>query len=251
MKFINKYKSPKHDNRKKGSFINLIILHYTAMTNDKNAIEYLSDKKNKVSSHFLINKKGDVFNLVNLNRRAWHAGVSFWRGETDINSSSIGIELDNSGCQINFERYPNIQILSLIKLLIYLKKVYKIDNHNILGHSDIAPFRKEDPGDKFPWQFISKKNIVNYPLKIKKNPNRESIKSLFNNNFDFIKINTLHMLSIIGYNVLPAKRDNKNFRKIIRAYQMHYRPKLTNGLIDIDTYELILFHFKSLNEPLT
>ena len=102
MKFINKYKSVNFNLRKKGHKIKYIILHYTAIKTDYEAIQHLIDKKNKVSSHFLINKKGKIFSLVDIKKRAWHAGQAFWKGDRDINSNSIGIELDNTGHYINF-----------------------------------------------------------------------------------------------------------------------------------------------------
>ena len=166
MKFINKYKSVNFNLRKKGHKIKYIILHYTAIKSDYNAIQHLTDKNNKVSSHFLINKKGKIFNLVNLKKRAWHAGQSFWKGDRDINSNSIGIELDNTGHYINFERYTKNQIDSLIELLNFLKKKYDINNLNFLGHSDIAPYRKNDPGEKFPWKKLSKHNLGFFPNKL-------------------------------------------------------------------------------------
>ena len=126
MKFINKYKSVNFNLRKKGHKIKYIILHYTAIKSDYKAIQHLIYKKNKVSSHFLVNKKGKIFSLVDLKKRAWHAGQSFWKGDRDINSSSIGIELDNTGHYINFERYTKNQIDSLIKLLNFLKKNIKL-----------------------------------------------------------------------------------------------------------------------------
>ena len=115
MKFIDKYKSANFNKRKKGTFLNYIILHYTAMKDYKEALSQLCDKNNKVSSHFLINKSGDIYYLVNIMNRAWHAGKSKWRKVSDINSESIGIEIDNSGHLYNFENYTSKQIDSLIK----------------------------------------------------------------------------------------------------------------------------------------
>ena len=166
MKFINKYKSVNFNVRKKGHKIKYIILHYTAIKSDYMAIKHLIDKKNEVSSHFLINKKGKIFSLVDIKKRACHAGQAFWKGDRDINSNSIGIELDNTGHYINFERYTKNQIDSLIKLLNFLKKKYKIDNINFLGHSDISPYRKNDPGEKFPWKKLSKHNLGFFPIKL-------------------------------------------------------------------------------------
>ena len=122
MKFINKYKSLNYDKRCKRLSIKYIIIHYTAMRTDVEAINYLCDKNNQVSSHFLINRIGKIFNLVNVNYRAWHAGKSYWKKERDINSNSIGIEIDNSGYNLDFENYNSLQFKAIVKLLIFLKK---------------------------------------------------------------------------------------------------------------------------------
>ena len=249
MKFINKYKSVNFNLRKKGHKIKYIILHYTAIKSDYKAIQHLIDKKNKVSSHFLINKKGKIFSLVDLKKRAWHAGQSFWKGDKDINSNSIGIELDNTGHYINFEKYTKIQIDSLIKLLHFLKKKYDIDDLNFLGHSDISPYRKNDPGEKFPWKKLFKHNLGYFPtklsekeyIKIKKKLNLKKNKSL--------NQSVLYMLSNIGYDISQNEKSNKkNFFLLIRAYQMHFRQKLVNGKLDKETLKMIISHF---NQTLT
>ncbi len=169
MKFIEKYKSPSFDTRKKDSSLNYIIIHYSAIKNNKEALSHLSEKKNKVSSHFFINKSGEIFYLVDLINRAWHAGRSYWKGIVDINSESIGIEMDNSGHHYDFENYTPKQTNSLILLLKYISKKYNINKQNILGHSDISPYRKIDPGEKFPWKKLKKNNLSFFPIKLSQN----------------------------------------------------------------------------------
>ena len=159
MKLIETYKSPNFNERRKETKVKYIILHYTAMTNYLDSIKHMCLKNNQVSSHFLINKKGEIHYLVNVNKRAWHAGKSYWKGLTDLNSASIGIEIDNSGHHLNFENFTSPQIKSLLNLINKIVKDYNICSHNILGHSDIAPFRKIDPGEKFPWNQLNKKNL--------------------------------------------------------------------------------------------
>ena len=117
MKLIETYKSPNFNDRRNKTSVKYIILHYTAMINYLDSINHMCSTDNKVSSHFLINKKGETYNLVNVSKRAWHAGESFWKGLTDINSASIGIEIDNSGHHINFEYFTYLQIKSLWELL--------------------------------------------------------------------------------------------------------------------------------------
>ncbi|MDC0056527.1 N-acetylmuramoyl-L-alanine amidase [Alphaproteobacteria bacterium] len=248
MKFINKYKSINYNQRSKQLSIKYIIVHYTAMRTDLEAINYLCNKKNQVSSHFLINKVGKIFNLVDIQYRAWHAGKSYWEKERDINSSSIGIEIDNSGHHLDFENYNSLQIKAIVKLLIFLKKKYKIKSHNILAHSDISPYRKNDPGEKFPWHKLSSKKIVIMPklpgkklsAKIDHNLKRLSLRT--------IEKKTLHMLGVIGYDVKQAKGNRKKFKTLIKAYQMHFRKSLVNGYLDSNTYEIIKGHF---NQSLT
>ena len=249
MKFINKYKSVNFNLRKNGDKIKYIILHYTAIKSDYEAIQHLIYKKNKVSSHFLINKKGKIFNLVDLKKRAWHAGQSFWKGDKDINSNSIGIELDNTGHYINFERYTKNQIDSLIKLLNFLKKKYDIDNLNFLGHSDISPYRKNDPGEKFPWKKLSKHNLGFLPTKLTEREYIKVKKKLNLNKNKSLNQKVLYMLSNIGYDTSKIGKNHKNnFFLLIRAYQMHFRQKLVNGKLDEETLKMIVSHF---NQTLT
>ena len=166
MKFITTFKSPNFSLRANNSEIKLIIIHYTAIKSSKAAINHLCNKKTKVSSHFFINKSGTIYYLVDLKYRAWHAGESCWKNIKDINSKSIGIEIDNSGHHLKFEEYTLKQISSLTKLLIYLKNRYKIKPENILGHSDISPYRKIDPGEKFPWKKLEKNKLSFVPKKL-------------------------------------------------------------------------------------
>ena len=246
MKFINKYKSNNFNKRRKINNIKYIILHYTAMQSYKEAIKHLCDKKNKVSSHFLINKGGEIFNIVNIKDRAWHAGQSFWQNETDINSCSIGIEIDNSGYHLNFEDYTDKQINSLIKLIKFLKNIYNIKNSAILCHSDISPYRKIDPGEKFPWEKLFKLNISYLPRK-KVTKTLDSIDIILDNNFlSNNKERAIYILSKIGFDINPAIKNKKNFNLLIKAYQLHYRSSLVNGKLDTETYGILINHYKDL-----
>ena len=152
MRFI---KSPNFDlkNRRK---IKYIIIHYTGMKTQKEAIKRLQSKVAKVSCHYLISKKGKIFQLVQDNDIAWHAGKSKWKNDVNLNSKSIGIELVNKG----FENFPTKQILSLIDILRALKKKYRIKQSYVLGHEDISPGRKIDPGPKFPWKILYKYKLA-------------------------------------------------------------------------------------------
>ena len=244
MKFINKFKSPNYNDRK--SFdIKFIIIHYTALRNVEDALEYLCAKKNKVSSHFVISKKGEIYKLVNENKRAWHAGISYWDNITDINSYSLGIELDyfNNGKDKFFSMK---MIKSLSDLLRYLKEKYKIKNYNILGHSDIAPFRKIDPGVFFPWKKLMKQKLVlNHSTK--SNINHIAVINWFNKNrlYDNKKI-VVFILSYIGYDTKKIRNKKSNYYKLIRAYQQHYVQSNITGKADKTTIKVLTNHFINL-----
>jgi Negative regulator of beta-lactamase expression len=137
--------------------IKFIIIHYTGMKKESSSIKKLCDPKSKVSSHYYIKKNGSILNLVPDLYEAWHAGESKWKTYKSLNKYSIGIELTNPGHQHGYRNFSLKQISSLKKLIKYLSKKYKISYKSILGHSDISPNRKKDPGEKFPWKESSKR----------------------------------------------------------------------------------------------
>ena len=160
---ITNYYSPNFTLPKRSrSKIKFIIIHYTGMKKESLAIKRLCDPASKVSSHYFIKKNGNVLNLVPDLYESWHAGKSSWKRYNGLNKYSIGIEVQNSGHSHRYEKFAFKQIKSLIEMLKYLKKIYKINPKNILGHSDIAFNRKKDPGDKFPWENLSISNLVQW-----------------------------------------------------------------------------------------
>ena len=220
MKYITKYKSPNY-NLRKISKIKLIIIHYTALENTQEAISYLCKKERKVSSHYLISQDGAVYNLVQDKFRAWHAGQSYWQGETDINSISIGIELDYS-LKGNNNKFSLKMIFSLKKLIHKLKKTYSIDKNSILAHSDIAPFRKKDPGKYFPWKTLSSSKIVLDIKKLKKS-DFKIIEEWFNNyNIKSKKQIIIIALSLIGYDTRKIHTNSTFYNKLIKSYRIRY-----------------------------
>ena len=157
---IKTKKSPNFSKKvRKTKDIKFLIIHYTGMQSRIESINRLIDPKSKVSCHYLIDRKGKILKMVNEDRVAWHAGKSKWKNFVNLNKYSIGIELVNKGHAFGYEKFNKLQIGNLIKLCIQLKKKYKIKNSNILGHSDIAPLRKQDPGEKFPWQKLNKNDL--------------------------------------------------------------------------------------------
>ncbi len=220
MKYITKYKSPNYNSRK-NSQIKLIIIHYTALKNTEEAISYLCKKENKVSSHYLISQKGIIYNLVNDQFRAWHAGEAFWQGFKDINSISIGIELDYNPYGKN-NKFSSKMISELKDLIIKIQKKYKISKYNILGHSDIAPFRKIDPGKYFPWKSLSSSKILPGFKKINNHHIKITEKWFYNHNFKSKKKIIIFALSIIGYDTREVYSNLKLYNKLVAAYRIRY-----------------------------
>ena len=199
----------------------------------QSAVERLLSKKYEVSSHYLISRTGKIIQLVKDNNIAWHAGISNWFKFKNLNKNSIGIELENKGHQYGYQTFPNKQIVQLIKILKILKKKYKIKNVNITGHSDIAPNRKIDPGEKFPWKKLYKNDLAIWHSLDEKFIKNFRLKKLININ----KKNMLRMIKKLGYTrVLTADSLNKDF---IKAFQRRYRQDLINGIFDQECYLIL------------
>ena len=225
--------SPNFDPKKrKTNQIKFLILHYTGMKTEKAAINRLTDIESRVSAHYLIKQNGEIITLVPDLYTAWHAGKSVWKNYTSLNKDSIGIEIVNPGHDINYKKFSKIQLRTLIRLSKFLIKKYKINSKNVLGHSDIAPERKKDPGEKFPWKLLSKEKIGYWhnlnQNELIKNRNLETSskeKNLFLTN-----------LFKIGYQKKFLYNSNFNrisFDQIIsKAFQRRFRPEIVNGKID-------------------
>ena len=210
--------------------IKFIIIHYTGMQNEKSALSRLCDVKAKVSSHYFIKKNGLILNLVPPLYEAWHAGKSNWKNLRSLNRYSIGIEIQNSGHDNKYENFSQKQITSTKKLLNYLINEYKINSKDVLGHSDIAPDRKKDPGEKFPWKKLAKSKLSQWHnLDEKKLKRKRLIPLNFVEEHNFIK-----NLNKIGYLKISQKSNNLKKRIIIKAFQRHFRQKLINGVSDLE-----------------
>ena len=223
---ITKYYSPNFDIKKRSNKrITAIIIHYTGMQSERESLKKLISSRSKVSCHYLINRKGRIFNLVKDQNIAWHAGKSMWGKYKNLNKNSIGIELVNKGHRYGYQVFTKIQIKKLTKLCKSLKKKYKIKNNFILGHSDIAPLRKIDPGEKFPWYYLSSKGVGIYPKEISKfvkKTKMQNIKGFFKN---------LHK---IGYRYLSVKFK----KKIIKNFQRRFRQRKIDGILDSETMKI-------------
>ena len=202
------------------------------MKNDKSAIKRLTDFNSKVSCHYYIHKNGKLTQLVPELYIAWHAGNSNWKNDQSLNKSSIGIEISNPGHENGYEAFRTKQIKSLIKISKILITKYKIKKNNILGHSDIAPLRKKDPGEKFPWKFLSTKKIgVWHKLNLKECDKLRSKRFNLKHKFFFKN------LKKFGYSINTSKKNE--LKKIISNFQRRFRPELIDGKIDRECFEII------------
>ena len=223
--------SPNFNPKKRASKnIKFIIFHYTGMKRESEAINRLTNIQSEVSSHYLIKNNGDILTLVPDLYVAWHAGRSSWKSYKSLNQNSIGIEITNPGHEFGYKKFSKKQIFSLLRLSNFLIKKYKIDHKNILGHSDIAPERKKDPGEKFPWEYLSKNEIGLWHTLKKK----ELMK---NRGFKISKIEKklfFNNLFKIGYSKkFPISLDKARYLKeIIKTFQRRFRQELVNGNID-------------------
>jgi N-acetylmuramoyl-L-alanine amidase len=206
LKITNNYSPNFSILKRKNEFIKFIVIHYTGMRNENAAIKRLCDENRNVSAHYFIKKNGEIVNLVPDLYIAWHAGKSKWLNYNSLNKNSIGIEIHNPGHNNRYENFSNKQLSSLKILLRTLIKKYKIDLKNILGHSDIAPERKKDPGEKFPW-----KNLANHKLAIwhslKESNIKKSRKKKLNKDEEIIFLKNLNK---IGYGKIKKLNFNLN-----------------------------------------
>ena len=223
--------SPNFNSKKRlKNQIKFLIFHYTGMKNEKMAINKLTEIQSQVSSHYLIKKNGEIMSLVPDLYIAWHAGPSSWKNLRSLNNNSIGVEIVNTGHRFGYKKFTKKQINSVIKLSKFLIKKYKINKKNVLGHSDISPNRKMDPGEKFPWELLAKKNIS-----VWHNLNKQKLKKLRKKKCNkLMRKIFLNNLFKIGY---PKKKEN-NAKKgkfsifVIKAFQRRFRSELVNGKID-------------------
>jgi N-acetylmuramoyl-L-alanine amidase len=216
--------------KRKSNQVKFIIFHYTGMKKESKAIERLTNVESKVSSHYFIKNNGEIIVLVPDLYIAWHAGISSWKNFKSLNKNSIGIEISNPGHNSHYEKFSKKQIQSILKLSKFLIRKYKISQKNILGHSDIAPNRKKDPGEKFPWKHLAKFGVgrwhsLSHKALIK---NRRKKIDLVDEKIFF------HNLSKIGYSIKSPKKVKKDkfLNFIIKAFQRRFRQELINGKID-------------------
>jgi N-acetylmuramoyl-L-alanine amidase len=194
--------------------VSMVVLHYTGMQSADEALERMCDEQAQVSAHYMIDEDGTVTALVPEELRAWHAGRSYWRGITDVNSASVGIELVNPGHEFGYRPFPDAQIEALLPLLAGIVKRHDIPRANVVGHSDVAPARKEDPGELFPWDVLAEHRLA-LPKP------RVNLGDPFENEGA-----VMLALERYGYDVSDGEAA-------VRAFQRRWRPELIDGQIDL------------------
>jgi N-acetylmuramoyl-L-alanine amidase len=206
--------SANFDARPDGAAVDILVLHYTGMETAEAALDRLMDPAAKVSAHYLIDEDGTIVRLVEEDRRAWHAGVASWRGATDVNARSIGIELVNPGHEFGYRPFPEAQTGALIDLAADIVARQRIPARNVVGHSDVAPRRKMDPGELFDWPRLAAAGVGLWP--------EESDTCIMDP--EAVRA----MLAEVGY-------ETENLHLTLKAFQRHFRPARVTGRIDFET----------------
>lgn len=224
-----------HDERRDGQQPEILLLHYTGMASTAAAVERLVSAPSQVSCHYVVLEDGAVLQLVPETRRAWHAGVSSWEGETDVNSRSIGIEIGNGGHDHGYPDFPEKQIEAVIALARDICARRAIAPERVLAHSDVAPMRKDDPGEKFPWARLAKEGVGHFvePTPVgeddglKPGDEGEPVEALQT------------MLSLYGYGLDISGLYDAATERTVRAFQRHFRPARVDGIADVSTSETL------------
>lgn len=201
--------------------VTMLVLHYTGMPDAASAIDWMTDPVSKVSAHYCVTEDGQVIQMVDESKRAWHAGLAYWRGITDVNSASVGIEIVNPGHEWGYRPFPEEQISALIPLVGDIVKRHGITRGNIVGHSDVAPARKQDPGELFPWHRLARLRLaLPRPTKNLMDPHWSDGGFLL-------------ALERFGYDITEPVAA-------IRAFQRRYRPEMIDGIIDGECRSILL-----------
>lgn len=201
--------------------VSILVLHYTGMPDAQSAINWMANPDSKVSAHYVVTEDGNIVRMVDETKRAWHAGVAHWRGISDVNSASVGIELVNPGHEWGYRPFPQAQINALIPLVHDIMQRHRITRGNVVGHSDIAPSRKQDPGELFPWMKLAKLRLA-LPR-----PTRNLMDPLWSDSAFLLA------LERFGY-------DMSDPQAAVIAFQRRFRPELIDGIIDGECRAILL-----------
>jgi N-acetylmuramoyl-L-alanine amidase len=208
----------------------MVVLHYTGMPTGDEALVRLRNPQAKVSAHYLIEEDGRAFALVPEARRAWHAGVSFWKGERNLNGVSIGVELVNPGHDCGYRPFPDAQIATLVELLAGIRERWDVSDARIVGHSDVAPDRKIDPGELFPWKRLAE---AGFGLWVEPAPAPGAPLKIGEESTAVFALQA--GLTRLGYDCAPSGRYDETTAQTITAFQRHWRPDRVDGAADGET----------------
>jgi N-acetylmuramoyl-L-alanine amidase len=229
--------SPNFEERPPNGPIDMLILHYTGLPDANAAIQRLTDAQAKVSAHYLVDEDGAVLKLVEEDKCAWHAGIACWQGLSDINARSLGIELVNPGHEFGYRPFPEAQMQSLEALALDLVRRLSIPRRRILGHSDVAPLRKSDPGELFDWRRLAKAGLGLWPTedyRLSAAPEAEA------GNSGALVLDYQIALNMIGYCLEGNGVFDPLTEAVVVAFQRHFRPGKIDGRIDAETGSLIM-----------
>jgi N-acetylmuramoyl-L-alanine amidase len=224
--------SPNHGDRKDSRRVDTIVLHYTGMRHADAALELLKAPGSEVSCHYFVHEDGRIVQLVQESQRAWHAGKSSWAGETDINSCSIGIEIVNPGHDHGYPPFPKRQIAAVTALCRSIQTRHSIPSPRVLAHSDVAPARKQDPGEKFPWQTLYDSGVGHW---VKPAPIMDFGQTLRPGDRSNAVATMQKLLADYGYGVGVNGEYDVVTRDVVAAFQRHFRPERVDGVFDAST----------------
>lgn len=231
---VRELPSPNQDDRPAGSPIDILILHYTGMRTAKEAIDRLRDPDAAVSSHYVVEEDGEIWRLVPEEKRAWHAGASYWRGAADLNGRSIGIEIVNPGHEFGYREFPVIQLAAVCDLCLSILSRHEMPARNIVGHSDVAPERKQDPGEKFDWDQLAANGVGLWPEGVPDLGTGDPVR-------DAASLRDVRRaLADIGYRAAPEGALDPALSTVLRAFQRHWRPEAITGQADSGTLARLL-----------
>ena len=208
----------------------MIVLHYTGMPTGEAALAKMCDPDAKVSAHYMVEEDGRIFSLVPEERRAWHAGKSFWKGETDINAISVGIEVVNPGHEFGYRAFPDAQVAALIDLIADVRSRWTIPDARILGHADVAPDRKEDPGELFPWKQLAE---AGHGLWVESGAAPGAALAEGEEGLGVLALQA--GLTRLGYDCAPSGKFDANTATVVRAFQRHWLQTRFDGVADGET----------------
>lgn len=224
-----------HDERRDGREADILLLHYTGMQTAEAAVERLVALESQVSCHYVVLENGRILQLVPEDRRAWHAGLSSWDGETDVNSGSIGIEIVNPGHEFGYRDFPDVQIDAVIALARDICARRNIQPQRVLAHSDVAPRRKQDPGERFPWYRLAASGVGHW---VAPTPLGEGPRLAPGDEGEPVEhLQTL--LSLYGYGIEIDGRYGSTTEDVVRAFQRHFRQELCDGVADFSTADTL------------